>query len=442
LYRVNDGAVRIGKGDRVTWLGPGVPVEIANFVQRRSTRVLFEFYDMHHGPSGPVTQPRPLPSLLQNCNNNLDCIAHNEIFTIDPLTSAPPAAPPPALIRSVSAGSIDLPLSKDKTIVVPSGIDNLHIQFSALSYSVAERVKFRYKLHGVDSDWQVPVARHEAFYTNLHPGTYQFEVTIADENGSRNLITESTQIIIQPNFIQSIWFKFLLFGVAIGIFYALHVFRNRMLSQCMQARLAERARIARTLHDTLLQGIQGVILSFRAHAELVPQGSVGRSHIEYTLKSAEELLIQGRDEILGLRTRSAEEFLYHSLVKFGKSTTAGRTHKFSSELIGEPRYLTEKAYNDVYAITREVICNASRYSNARCISLKMTYSNSGLKVEIQDDGCGLAGKISGNGLDGGWGICGIQERAANIGARLNIISEINKGTSVSLFIKAKTAFLR
>jgi signal transduction histidine kinase len=247
-------------------------------------------------------------------------------------------------------------------------------------------------------------------------------------------------LCVPPGMVGSIWFKLSMLASVTGVCYSLHRLRLRTLTQRMQGRLAERARIARTLHDTLLQGIQGVILSFRAHAELIPAGSVERAHIDYTLKSAEQLLVQGRNEIVGLRTKSAEDCLYHALVEFGNSTTAGRKHKFVSELQGRPRLLNDATYDHAYAIGREVLCNAARYSNASRLTLKISYSSGGLKIEIHDDGCGLTYQEYGSELNGGWGIRGIQERASSIGAMLQISSS-HQGTTVLLFVKAKAAFV-
>jgi signal transduction histidine kinase/ligand-binding sensor domain-containing protein len=415
--------------------------EIASWLKNKSARVIFKFYDAHDGLAGHASQLRPLPSILQTKDKKLLFTTNTGIFSIDPSNIHLNPTPPPVLVQSVTASGIAFSILKDKAVEIPNGVDNLHIQFTALSYSIPERIKFRYRLLGVDSDWQGPIARREAFYTNLRPGTYRFEVTAANENGVWNTRIQSIEIHIQPTFIQSVWFKFLLLGIAIALLYSVHIFRVRILTQRMQEKLSERARIARTLHDTLLQGIQGLILSFRAHSQLIPPESAGRAHIDYTLRAAEKLLVQGRDEIMDLRTKPTEDNLYSALSEFGIATTSERPHKFSAELSGDPRAINDSIYDEIFAIGREAICNASRYANARCIFLKITYSTHGLRLEVHDDGCGLVdAEITTTGRNGSWGIQGIQERALNMKAKLDIWSEVDSGTIVSLFVKAKVAY--
>jgi ligand-binding sensor domain-containing protein len=444
LFKGVSGLVRSPDGDLWMHGADGIyhiaSQEIASWMARPAHSVVFERIDARDGLLGHAAQFRPLPSLLRKQDGTLWFTTSSALFTLDPAHIERNRIAPRVVISEVSSKTGTLEVSKAGHVQLPKGEDALHIVFTALCFTMPDRMQFRYKLTGVDSDWQGPVKRREAFYTNLKPGSYHFEVTAANEDGVWATEAASIEIEILPTFIQTMWFKLLIATIVMALLYAMHAIRVRVLTLRMEARLAERARIARALHDTLLQSIQGLILAFHAHSEMIPKDSDGRKNIDHTLKMAEELLVEGRDEILDLRspTNSA---LFDVLLKFGYSLVTVGDLRFEASLKGLARPLRPRVYDEMYSIGREAMFNAARRSMGDLISLSIEYGKHELELTIRDNGCGLVlDEPVSEEVSGRWGLKGIRERAKLIGAELQILSESGKGTSVTLRLKRSLAY--
>src|SRR5262249_18758635 len=183
--------------------------------------------------------------------------------------------------------------------------------YTALSLVAAEKVRFRYKLEPRDRDWQDAGTRRQAFYTDLPPGDYRFHVTACNNSGVWNEAGTSVDFSIARAYYQTTWFR--LAGVAAfaGLLAALYRFRLRQVTRQvrmrMEVRLEERERIARDLHDTLLQSVQGLILKFDAVAKRIPRGDPARQAIDETLDRADEILAEGRDRVRSLAGTGAAQ---------------------------------------------------------------------------------------------------------------------------------------
>ncbi|MYM69948.1 histidine kinase [Pseudoduganella sp. FT55W] len=445
LFKGVSGLVRTSGGDLWMHGADGVyhiaSEQIAEWLAHPAHTPAFERFDAHDGLAGHAMQLRPIPSLLRADDGRLWFTTSSAVFVLDPARIPRSRMAPPVLVRSVSSNGNKLPVSERGQVSLPKGADDLHIEFTALAMRMPERIRFRYRLAGVDANWQGPTERREAFYTNLQPGSYRFDVSAANEDGVWQPSVVSVAVELPPTFVQSIWFKILLAAAALALLYAGHVLRIRVLTQRMQERLAERTRIARTLHDTLLQSVQGLILSFRAHFELLPKDAKGRERLNHTLKMAEQLLVEGRNEIMDLRSPASSSALFDVLSEFGHTLTAMGTHKFEARLAGTARPLREGVYDEAYAIGRESLFNAVRYAQADMISLSVEYGRKDFNLTIRDNGRGLiGGEAVPDDAAGHWGLKGILERAKLIGADLQVTSEAGRGTSISLRIRKHLAY--
>jgi signal transduction histidine kinase len=446
LFKGVSGLVRTAGGDLWMHGADGIyhiaPEQLAEWLAHPAYKPAFERFDAHDGLTGHAMQLRPIPSLLRADDGRLWFTTSSAVFVLDPARIPRNRIVPPVLVRSVSSNGNKLPMSDAGQVRLPKGADDLHIEFTALAQRMPDRIRFRYRLSGVDANWQGPTERREAFYTNLQPGAYRFEVSAANEDGVWQPSVASVDIVLPPTFVQTIWFKILLATALLALLYLGHVLRMRVLTQRIQERLAERTRIARTLHDTLLQSIQGLILSFRAHSELVPKDAKGRDRLDHTLKMAEQLLVEGRNEIMDLRSVSSSSALFDALSEFGYTLTAMGTHKFEARLTGTARLLRDGVYDEVYAIGRESLFNAVRYAQADLISLSIEYGRTEFHLTIRDNGRGLiGGEVGPDDAAGHWGLKGILERAKLIGADLQVCSEAGRGTSISLRIKKNLAYM-
>jgi signal transduction histidine kinase len=216
------------------------------------------------------------------------------------------------------------------------------------------------------------------------------------------------------------------------------------LSLLFEERLAERNRIARELHDTLLQSFQGLMLHFQAVDDLLPAGKA-KEALEQALDRADQAIIEGRDAIQQLRSSTITNDLGHAITALGEEF-GGTSHRkgglpmFRVSIEGTPRELHPILRDDVYRIGREALRNAFAHAQANQIEADITYDARLLRLRIRDDGKGIDPILLNAGRDGHWGLTGMRERAEQIGAQLDIWSEVGAGTEVDLRIPASVAY--
>ena len=451
-FRGVSGMLRLPDGD--LWLHGADAIyhitasSLAAWLADTAGPVEFERFDALDGLQGHATQLRPIPSLIRAPDGKLWFATAATIAMLDPAHIARNRLPPPVQIHTLLADGKPWPTRPGQPLRLPQGSKNLQIGFTALSLSMPERVRLRYRLGSVDAGWQEAVGRREAYYTNLAPGSYRFEVLAANEDGVWNQQGAQLEIVIAPTFVQTPWFKLLLALGGALLLYGGYVLRIRHLKRSMHARLqerlqerlAERSRIARSLHDTLLQSVQGLILSFHAHAHMLPQGTRERARLDGTLNLADQLLIEGRDQIMDLRAVAPPDELRLALQQFGKGLAEHRAHAFEVRVSGVCRRLQPCVHDEIYAIAREALFNASRYAEAAHIVLELDYAEKAFVLRVRDDGCGLDDAVAQAGRPGHWGLVGMRERAASIGASLSITSRAGAGTQIEVSVPGHLAY--
>jgi signal transduction histidine kinase/ligand-binding sensor domain-containing protein len=424
-----DGLYRIAAADLNEWLKGG------------AAAVAFERFNAQDGMQGHAPQLRPVPSLLRSRDGLLWFATSTSVGTIDPANILRNPLAPPVEVIGVSAEGVNYAIPRGGELVLPQGTRNIQIDSTALSLSIPERVRLRYRLLGQDSAWQDAEGRRQAYYTNLVPGKYRFEVIAANEDNVWNTQGTALDIDIPPTFVQSIWFKLLLAAAGLLLLYAAYALRIRYLTKLLQGRLAERTRIARALHDTLLQSMHALLMSFDAHSRHIKEGTQERIRLDQTLNLAEQLLVEGRDQIMDLRASASPDSLELTLEQFGKGLAEHRAHEFDMKVIGTPRQLRQDVHEEVYAIAREALFNASRYADASRIYLELEYGSSAVVVRIRDNGRGLDELVAAVGhRPGHWGLVGMRERAHGIDASLVIDSKPGAGTEITLIVPGKKAF--
>lgn len=449
VFRGVSGIVRLPDGD--LWLHGAdglyhiAAAELERWSRDRRTGVAFERFDAQDGMRGHAPQFRPVPSLVRARDGLLWYATTSSVGSIDPAHILRNPLAPPVEVVSVLADSVRHAVPHAGALGLPAGTRDLQIDFTALSLSIPERVRLRYRLVGLDQTWHELVGSRQANYTNLAPGGYRFEVMASNEDNVWSSKGAALEIDIPPTFVQSGWFKLLLVALVALLLYAAYTLRIRNLTQRLherlQARLTERARIARTLHDTLLQSIQALLMSFDAHSRHLPAGTRERERLDQTLNLAEQLLVEGRDEIMDLRASASPEMLELTLTQFGKGLAAHRPHAFALRADGVPRPLRPAVHEELYAIAREALFNASRYADASRIDVTLTYPGGRFVMRIQDNGRGLDDAVAAEGhRPGHWGLVGMRERARAIGAEIEIDSQAGAGTTITVTVPGKAAY--
>jgi signal transduction histidine kinase/ligand-binding sensor domain-containing protein len=351
-------------------------------------------------------------------------------------------APPVAISALKIAGHVYHDPAK---LVLPAGTVEGEIDYAALSLAISKRVQVLYRLEGMDSHWVDPGLRRQMFFSNLGPGTYRFRVLAANDDGVWNRAGATLEFTIPPTFVQSVWFK-LLCAAAIGTaLWLLYVMRLRQMTARLQAglevRLAERERIARELHDTLLQGFQGLILRFHALADRIPFEDPWRDMMRRELDNADAVLIEGRDLVGEVRVAAESGDLARSLM--GVAAELDRDHSIGFEVTveGGARAFHPIVTQEVRRIGEEAIRNAFHHSRGSLVTVGIEYHRRRFRMRISDNGIGLPPEIVSVGMrPGHFGLQGMRERAQHIGGDVTIISRPGIGTDIQFSISGRTAY--
>jgi signal transduction histidine kinase/ligand-binding sensor domain-containing protein len=353
--------------------------------------------------------------------------------------------PPPVLIRSISADGRVYPAAD--RLRLPTDVSSLQIDYTATSLMAPERVRFRYRLGGFDKTWVDAGGRRQAFYSKLPPGHYRFQVIASNNDGVWNTSGATVRVDVPPTFVQSIWFKVLIglaAAVLLGIAYRMRT--NQLASRLklrLEERIAERERIARELHDTLLQSVQGLIFRFQSVASQIPREHPTRNLMEDALDRADEVLAEGRDRVVRLRRAATDRTLPQVLETAAAQILAGSGVAFQLTVEGHPRALTFLVGEEVVRIAEEFLSNTVQHAGARRVEVALRYGRKGLAAQLSDDGRGIDPDVlQRGGREGHFGLLGMRERARKIGAALTLSSRPGAGVELVLNVPASVAFAR
>jgi signal transduction histidine kinase/ligand-binding sensor domain-containing protein len=402
--------------------------------------------DFRDGLPGTPRQLRPNPSLITDETGRIWLTLESGLVWIDPsnATRANGAAPPVTIERLV-LDNVSVPKTANVQ-AIPGGFNTLEIGYDAWSLSFPERTRFRYRLEGFDKDWADAGSRREAIFTNVPPGTYRFRVIAATESGPWSESGATLDLKIAASFYQRAWFQLgcvALSLLALVIFYRI---QQRRLSARLRARLEERMiereRIARELHDTLLQGIQGLILRFHAATQRLASEDPVRVSMQQALEQAEETLVEGRERVQNLRNSSGEAHdVVADLVEIGNKLSSEQGIAIDWSVTGDERPLHTIVREETFVLGREALLNAFAHSKAKTISIEASYGTSEFRLAISDDGRGIDLDLIEGNRAGHWGLRGMRERAATMRASLQIRRIPTGGTEVCLRVPAEVAYL-
>ncbi len=355
----------------------------------------------------------------------------------------------PVLVEDVTIDSVSH--SEPGRIQIPSGARSVEIRYTALTLSDSETVRFRYRLEGIDDDWIDVDTRRIAPYSNLKPGAYTFRV---EASAGEEHWLESSPLLLErkPFFYQTKWFLFLVSATAVSLIFFLYRLRLRhavdRINADFQQRIDERTRIARELHDTLLQALHGLMFQFQAVRNLMSRRpKEAMKSLDEAISDTKRALAESREAIQGLRSEpllkgNIAELLIATSQEFAHAGGEEREPpKFDLIEEGERRTLSPAIQDEFCRIALEILRNAYRHANAHRIETEIRYENHMLRLRIRDDGEGIdANVLKGGGRAGHWGIRGIRERAERIRAQIDFWSEAGAGTEVQVAVPASIAY--
>lgn len=329
---------------------------------------------------------------------------------------------------------------------VPAKPRSVQIDYTAPSFATPSKTRFRYRLIGHDPDWVDAGTRRQAFYTDLSPGQFQFEVMASNSEGQWSDRSAILQIAVAPTFYQTKWFWAGCVLAMSVVAWLLYLMRLRQLaariSMRIEARLAERERIARDLHDTLLQGVQGLLFSFHAGIQRISSSEPTRLMLEEALTRADGLISEGREQVMGLRresseTQSLEDRLLALLSRYEPAAAA----KVRISCEGQARPLQPVASEQLVRIAGEAIQNAVTHAVASHIDVEVAYGDTELLLSIRDDGIGFDPALFNlQPKPGHFGLLGMTERAVALGAELQIITGTVEGTRVQVKVSSNRIY--
>jgi len=327
---------------------------------------------------------------------------------------------------------------------LPPDSQYLDIKYFGLDLSKPKDVVYRYRLEGLDTTWQNAGSLTEAIYTHLRPGSYRFQVMASSGNDIWTKPVSSTMFTILPHFYERPWVQglFVLAGV-IMVWIGISI-RVNHVSSAIRIRAEERVRIARELHDTLLQGVQGLLLSFHVAAEKVQPDHESKKALEKALTTADRIILEGRNRVTRLRSENLTDAELKSLIEGVAADLNGFSPvKVTIERTGEAKTLRRHVVDEVFCIAREALTNAFRHSGASQIALELDYHKHEFRMTCRDNGRGFdAAQHLAIQTNGHWGLRGMAERAKNITANFSCTSTQGKGTEVNIVVPGRRAYLR
>jgi len=418
----------------------------------------FRNYDVFDGLQGNDFSPR---SEAKAADGRMFFGGGNGLSAFYPDKVAYNPAPPPVALtefelfnKPVRIGAKDSPLRQ--AINVASIVMLRHDQavfrfeFAALDFTAPQKNRYAYKLEGFDKDWQYTDAlRRFATYTNLNPGDYTFRVKASNNDGVWNEQGVALHLAILPAWYQTNWFRGACIAAFLMMIWGIHELRVRQLAMQfnmrLEERVAERTRIARDLHDTLLQSFQGLLLQFKAVSYRLRPGEIKKS-LDAAIGEASQAITEGRDTVQGLRASVAEKNdLAEAIRTFGEelASSASNQPPVAFEVMVEGRRRTKHPFlrDEVYRIAIEALRNAFRHAQADKIEVELQYGDTAFTLRVRDNGRGIDRDVlSSDGRKGHFGLHGMRERAKLAGGELAIWSEVDSGTEIELTIPASRAY--
>jgi signal transduction histidine kinase len=341
-------------------------------------------------------------------------------------------------------------LAATKNLRLPPRARDLQINYTSPTFLIPQWVKFRYRLDGHDRDWHDAGTRRQAFYTDLPPGNYSFRVMAANSDGVWNDNPARLDFSVAPAYYQTNWFRAICVAAFLALLWMAYQWRVRQLrhqfEMALDARVAERTRIARELHDTLLQSAHGLLLRFETVSQLwASRPMEAKEKLDTAIEQTANFITEARDEVQGLRDSTVQgNDLALAISTLGEELVADSTNHrptFRVAVEGQTRNLHPILRDETYKIAAEALRNAFRHAQARQIEVEIRYDNEQFRQRVRDDGKGIdPAVLSHQGREGHYGLPGMRERAKLIGGKLTVWSEVDAGTEVELRVPAGIAY--
>jgi signal transduction histidine kinase/ligand-binding sensor domain-containing protein len=425
------------RGDAIFRLGPG------SFVRSRPHDEPLD-YEMFSKADGLTIAEATSPgkSMAFSRDGKVWAATPKGLAMIDPRRLQITNGKPSIYLKDVTIGRIKQPAGHE--VVLPPGTNHVEIDFAAVEISSPEKIRMQYRLESVNSEWLDAGRDAKAIYSNIPVGTHALHIRASNRHGiwdRQGVVFSVTQ---QPYFYQTRWFLALMFGLGILLLVLIYRLRvaqiSRMLSARFDERLAERTRVARELHDTFLQTVQGS----KMVADHALKNSADHTRMVRAMEQLSTWLAQateeGRAALISLRGATTEkndlaQAFHRAVDECGK----GGNVEISFSVNGNFKKIHPVVRNEVYRIGYEAIRNSCAHSSADRLEITLEYTHD-LTLAISDNGVGIDSKLVDNGKAGHFGLAGMKERAERIGGKFTLTSAPHSGTLITLVVPGRLAF--
>jgi len=416
--------------------------EVARALEQPGYRVRCDILDLVTDLPDPLQGGAAQDEALRAKDGSLWFATLQGFAQVNPRLRHNPLAPPVA-IRSMVAD--DRTYSTFSPARLPALTRNIRFDYTALSLSIPERARFRYRLDGLDSKWREAGSIRQAIYDNLGPGKYTFRVIACNSDGVWNMTGATMAFTILPAWYQENWFRAVctvLTLLALWITFRLRLQQmRRALTARFDERLAERTRMARELHDTFLQTIQGskFVVDDGLEEPLDPERM--RRALGQVSGWLAQAIEEGRAALNSLRSSTTlKNDLGPALRRSAEGGVVPNGMTVSVSVIGDVRELHPIVRDELYRIGHEAIQNAKAHSHASFLSIDLAYGHD-LVLHVRDNGVGIDPGYATRGREGHHGLQGMRERAARIKGRLTLLSSAESGTDISVIVPGSVSFL-
>jgi len=409
----------------------------------------YDLLDERQGLLGTATQIKPTPSAIADRDGLLWFSTSGHVFSIDPAKISLRRPAPVLAIENVLIDGVSV-LDREHaspTIAASAGRSHeIQINYIGIDLGSPEKVTYKYMLEGEESDWHEVGDRKQAFYTHLQPGKYRFRLQSSNGKEKWVELAAPLQFTITPAFYQTLWFRALCVLAVFALLYLVYLVRvehvtNRVRER-MKERSGERLRIARELHDTLLQSIHGLVLRVHFAAEALPRDEPVRESLQLALSRADDVIVEGRKRVQDLREEAPNlANLVTQIALIAEDLDVQKSMRFRIIEDGKRIELDPMIQRELCAIAREALTNTVRHAHAGSAEISLMYANAYFQMKCCDTGVGLAPAVLAKGdRTGHWGLVGMRERASAIGGTLQLWSAHGAGTEIEIRVPARQAY--
>ncbi len=406
--------------------------QLRDFAASRITRLEPLNYGVADGLRSAQSSPEIGSGASRHSDGSLWFATARGIAAYHPKWPARVKLAPPTYIMDMTADDRHFDCSAHPRI--PPGHGRVEIRYAAIYLSAPERVRYFYKLEGLDSEWIGAERRRTVTYNNVGRGSYRFRVRAEAPDGMSNEASYEFELL--PHYYESGWFRSLCAVFGITLAWMMYQLRMRQVRSHLADVLQERLKLAREIHDTLAQAFVGISAQLDAIETCLPE-SLRPAHIylELARRMSQHSLTEARRSVMDLRSAALNNQDLSAALQSGARIWAqGSAVDVEIDVTGDVRTLPEDVEHNLLRIAQEAVTNALKHARPSKITVRLFGNDHNLTLRVSDNGCGFEPEDAFVGMGGHFGLIGIRERAERIGGELRLESQPGAGTQVEVSV--------